>query len=509
MATPHVTGAAALYAALHPTASAAQIQQALLASAAPTTSLTSVTASGGRLDIGTLMGLLPSLPPVVEDIAGTTATTATLTTSAPQTSIIAVAGDQDWFKVELVRGYRYDFALDAAAGSGHDTYLRLMDGRGTELLVNDDAVGLNSRLSFTANTTETYFVSAQGYSSSVGSYALNMTADIGSLVLVGSNRNDVLVGGAGADQLSGLAGNDNLDGGLGADILIGGTGNDTYNVDNTEDQVIEDTAAGIDTVVAALSYVLTANVEKLTLSGSLAMNATGNDLQNTLTGNAANNILDGGTGADTMVGGSGNDTYYVDNTADLVAELSAAGTDTVLAAVSYVLLRHVENLTLLNSLTALYATGNAEHNTLTGNAENNTLTGFAGNDTLLGGNGNDSLYGGLGNDILNGGAGLDALVFNGKISSTNIDQIVNFSAVDDTIWLDKNIFKAFAASGRITDEAFNFGSGATQSDDRIIYNTQTGALLYDADGLGGAVAMQFAQLTGLTDSLSASDFYVI
>jgi subtilisin family serine protease len=509
MATPHVTGAAALYAALHPTASAAQIQQALLASAAPTTSLTSVTASGGRLDIGTLMGLLPSLPPVVEDIAGTTATTATLTTSAPQTSIIAVAGDQDWFKVELVRGYRYDFALDAAAGSEHDTYLRLMDGRGTELLVNDDAVGLNSRLSFTANTTETYFVSAQGYSSSVGSYALNMTADIGSLVLVGSNRNDVLVGGAGADQLSGLAGNDNLDGGLGADILIGGTGNDTYNVDNTEDQVIEDTAAGIDTVVAALSYVLTANVEKLTLSGSLAMNATGNDLQNTLTGNAANNILDGGTGADTMVGGSGNDTYYVDNTADLVAELSAAGTDTVLAAVSYVLLRHVENLTLLNSLTALYATGNAEHNTLTGNAENNTLTGFAGNDTLLGGNGNDSLYGGLGNDILNGGAGLDALVFNGKISSTNIDQIVNFSAVDDTIWLDKNIFKAFAASGRITDEAFNFGSGATQSDDRIIYNTQTGALLYDADGLGGAVAMQFAQLTGLTDSLSASDFYVI
>ena len=509
MATPHVTGAAALYAALHPTASAAQIQQALLASAAPTTSLTSVTASGGRLDIGTLMGLLPSPPPVVVDIADTTATTVTLTTNAPQTSIIAVAGDQDWFKVELVRGYRYDFALDAAAGSGLDTYLRLMDGRGTELLINDDAVGLNSRLSFTANTTETYFVSAQGYSSSVGSYTLNMTADIGSLVLVGSSRKDVLVGGAGADQLSGLAGNDTLDGGLGADILIGGTGNDTYNVDNTEDQVIEDTAAGIDTVVAASSYVLTANVEKLTLSGSLAINATGNDLQNTLTGNAANNILDGGTGADTMVGGSGNDTYYVDNTADLVAELSAAGTDTVLAAVSYVLLRHVENLTLLNSLTALYATGNAEHNTLTGNAENNTLTGFAGNDTLLGGNGNDLLYGGQGNDILNGGAGLDILVFNGKISSTNIDQIVNFSAVDDTIWLDKNIFKAFAASGRITDEAFNFGSGATQSDDRIIYNTQTGALLYDADGLGGAVAMQFAQLTGLTDSLSASDFYVI
>lgn len=508
MATPHVTGAAALYAALHPTASAAQIQQALLASAAPTTSLTSVTASGGRLDIGTLMGLLPSVPPVVVDISGTTATTVTLTSSAPQTSLIAVAGDQDWFKVELASGYRYDFALDAAAGSGLDTYLRLMDSRGTELLVNDDAVGLNSRLSFTASTTETYFVSAQGYSSSVGSYTLNMTADSVSLVLVGSSRNDALVGGAGADRLSGLAGNDNLDGRLGADILIGGTGNDTYYVDNTGDQVIEDTAAGIDTVVAALSYVLTANVEKLTLSGSLAMNATGNNLQNTLTGNAANNILDGGTGADVMAGGSGNDIYYVDHTSDRVTELSAAGTDTVLAAVSYVLSRHVENLTL-DSMAAIDATGNTEHNTLTGNAGNNTLKGLAGNDTLLGGNGDDLLYGGLGNDILNGGAGLDVLVFNEKLSSTNIDQIVNFSAVDDTIWLDKNDFRAFTASGRIAVEAFNIGSAATQSDDRIIYNKQTGALLYDADGLGGAAGMQFAQLTALMDSLSASDFYVI
>jgi subtilisin family serine protease len=514
MATPHVAGAAALYASLHPTASAAQIQQALLESAAPTSSLTSVTVTGGRLDIGTLMGLTPSLPPVppvppvVVDIAGTTATTATLAPSTPQTSLIAVAGDQDWFKVELVRGYRYDFALDATTGSGLDSYLRLMDGRGSELLVNDDAVGLNSRLSFTANTTETYFVSAQGYSSSVGSYALNMTAYSNSLVLVGSNRNDELVGGAGDDQLSGLAGNDKLNGGLGADIMLGGTGNDTYYVDNAGDRVTEDTAAGTDTVVADLSYVLTANVEKLTLSGSLAINATGNNLQNTLTGNAANNILDGGTGADTMAGGSGNDTYYVDHTSDLVTELSAAGTDTVLAAVSYVLSRHVEHLTL-NSLAAINATGNGEYNTLTGNAENNTLTGLAGNDTLLGGNGNDLLYGGLGNDILNGGSGLDVFVFNEKRSSTNIDQIVNFSGADDTIWLGKNYFTAFTVNGRITDEAFNFGSTATQRDDRIIYNTKTGALLYDADGLGGAVAMQFAQVTGLTASLSASDFFVI
>jgi subtilisin family serine protease len=511
MATPHVTGAAALYAALNPTASAAQIQQAMLASSAPTTALTTVTASGGRLDIGTLMGLLPiqpPLPPVVVDIAGTTDTTASLTTSTPQTSIIAVAGDQDWFKVELAIGYRYDFSLDAAAGSGLDTYLRLMDSRGTELLANDDAVGLNSRMSFTASTTDTYYVSAQGYASSIGSYALSMTAYSAALVLVGSRNNDVLVGGAGADQLSGLAGNDTLDGGLGADTMLGGTGNDTYYVDNTGDLVIEDAAAGTDTVFAALAYILTANVENLTLTGSLAINATGNSLKNTLTGNSANNILDGGTGADTMAGGTGNDTYYVDNTADRVIELSAAGTDTVVAAVSYVLAKDVENLTL-NGVAVITATGNSANNTLIGNAANNNLQGLAGNDTILGGNGNDTLYGGLGNDILDGGSGLDVFVFNEKLGITNIDQIVNFSVVDDTIWLGKSYFQAFTAAGWMTDGAFNLGSAATQSDDRIIYNTQTGALLYDADGLGGAAGTQFAQLAGLMGTLSASDFYVI
>jgi len=50
MATPHVTGAVALYASTHPGASAAQIKNAILASATPTVSLAGKTATGGRLD---------------------------------------------------------------------------------------------------------------------------------------------------------------------------------------------------------------------------------------------------------------------------------------------------------------------------------------------------------------------------------------------------------------------------------------------------------------------------
>jgi subtilisin family serine protease len=51
MATPHVTGAAALYASLNPTASAAQIKAAILNSTTPTASLSGKTVTGGRLNV--------------------------------------------------------------------------------------------------------------------------------------------------------------------------------------------------------------------------------------------------------------------------------------------------------------------------------------------------------------------------------------------------------------------------------------------------------------------------
>ena len=51
MATPHVTGAAALYASTHPGETAAQIKSAILGSAVPTASLSGKTVTGGRLDV--------------------------------------------------------------------------------------------------------------------------------------------------------------------------------------------------------------------------------------------------------------------------------------------------------------------------------------------------------------------------------------------------------------------------------------------------------------------------
>jgi Ca2+-binding RTX toxin-like protein len=133
--------------------------------------------------------------------------------------------------------------------------------------------------------------------------------------IAGNSGANTLSGGGGNDILNGRAGNDILSGGAGNDTMRGGAGNDVYIVDSASDTVDESAAGsrGTDTVQSSVSFSLVSSarvlgsLENLTLTGSVNLSGSGNDLANVLNGNAGSNVLSGAAGNDTMRGGAGND----------------------------------------------------------------------------------------------------------------------------------------------------------------------------------------------------------
>ncbi len=147
--------------------------------------------------------------------------------------------------------------------------------------------------------------------------------------------------------------------------------------------------------------------------------------------------------------------------------------------------------------------------TIFGGRRHDTLYGNEGHDKLDGGSGHDTLIGGKGNDILTGGTGRDKFVFDTAFSSVNVDTIQDFVTADDTIQLDNTIFTALTVEGVLAASAFTTGTAATDANHRIIFDSVTGALFYDADGLNGNAAVRFATIAGIQGTLSAADFEVI
>jgi Ca2+-binding RTX toxin-like protein len=103
---------------------------------------------------------------------------------------------------------------------------------------------------------------------------------------------------------------------LTSNVLRGGTGDDTYVVYAASDQVIENPGEGTDLVRSSASHALGANVENLTLTGTAAINGTGNGAANVIIGNSAANVLTGGGGADTLTGAAGADSFKFNDLSD-------------------------------------------------------------------------------------------------------------------------------------------------------------------------------------------------
>jgi Ca2+-binding RTX toxin-like protein len=362
---------------------------------------------------------------------------------------------------------------------------------------------------------------------------INGTAGNDTLILNGTAGPDDLFGFAGNDVMTGLAGSDILDGGTGNDSMTGGLGDDTYVVDSSLDTVVEAAAGGTDTVLASsASFTLGTAVENLTFTGAGNASGLGNDLDNVLTGNAGkddlrglggndsivglggidrlsgdagNDRLDGGIGADVMIGGAGNDVFIVDERGDKAVERDGEGTDTVEASATFTVRVGIENLTL-TGMAAINGTGNLADNNITGNAQNNILNGGGGNDTLAAG---------LGLDTLIGGRGADKFVFDSLPNTlSNVDVVQDFVALQgDKVQLSKADFAALGSLGALAQGAFLSSATAVSGqdlDDRVIYNSATGRLYYDADGLGGEAAVQIATFgTRARPALAFTDFEII
>jgi serralysin len=362
----------------------------------------------------------------------------------------------------------------------------------------------------TAGAGTVVFISIENVNGSA--FNDSITGNEAANFLFGFDGNDLLSGGDGNDRLEGGAGDDRLRGQFGADTLVGGDGNDDLNADQV----------GFGTGNAADS----------------------------LNGGAGNDTLDGGFGSNTLDGGLGDDTYRVWNTGDILSD--AGGIDSVITIhTNWTLGAGFENLSTTTddqgSSAASFLAGNELNNIVDGSEMNvGRIEGRGGNDTLYGsgldghteidgGDGNDvihgghsaTMWGGVGNDflessfrpdILDGGAGNDTLqggegedqyIFSVSPGLANADSIVGFESATDTVVLDGTAHANLGASGRFAagDARFAAGAGFTSgqdASDRVVYNTATGQLFYDADGSGAGASQLIATLQG-APTLGATD----
>lgn len=174
------------------------------------------------------------------------------------------------------------------------------------------------------------------------------------------------------------------------------------------------------------------------------------------------------------------------------------------------------NLAIAYNVTIENAIGGSGNDTITGNRVANRLRGGSGEDTLMGGRSNDTLVGGGSNDILLGGSGHDTLTggagadsFVLHTPSARIDTITDFTQLQgDLIVVSASQYGGELTTGFLSEDKFVIGSAAVDASERFIYNSTTGRLFFDADGIGTQRQVHLATLsTGL--SLSSSDIFVI
>ncbi len=392
----------------------------------------------------------------------------------------------------------------------------------------------------------------------------------GKTTLNGGSGDDYLLGGFGNDVIAGEAGNDYVNGDTGNNALTGEAGDDYISI-GTGTSIL-DGGAGADVLDLRLSSFTTAiqltidvtNPETNTLTNGTSFanfesfslyTGSGNDeiilsgrnlvpAQSYVKGDlinagAGDDILNPGVGVNESVdGGSGTDTLVLDYSVGddaaagylYVSTYSTSGDvwrdDSGSQSLDSVDFSNIENLIITGTSKndTFYANswlgkttlnggsgdddfyGGYGNDVIAGKVGNDYLDADTGSDRLTGNGGRDTLIGGAGRDTLTGGGGRDFFTFNASTEGTDI--ITDFAVTPDAIRILASVFGGGLVAGTLAADRFVLGTQAVDSDDRFIYNQNTGDLYFDIDGNGATAQVQLATLTNLT-TLSNTDIVLV
>ena len=402
----------------------------------------------------------------------------------------------------------------AFTGTGNSLVNSMTGGAGSDSLNGSTAAdtmlggGGNDNYTFDANGDTAIEGVNAGTDSVSATVTVTLADNVENLTLTGSSNlsgtgnsiDNILTGNSGVNTLTGGGGSDTLNGGTGGDGMYGGEGDDNYTVDNAADITGEDAGKGTDRVSSSVTRTLADHLEHLTLTGSSAINGTGNSLNNRIVGNSGANTLSGAAGEDVLIGAAGNDIFYGNTSSTVGTEIDTVSYEGTTAAVTF-------NL----GLTTAQATGgsgsdrvpNGSIENLIGGSAADTLTGTSGDNRIEGAAGNDKLNGLTGADVFIGNAGLDTIDC-GSETTNAVDTVVYLFSGDSAVGTNRDQILNFKTGDKIDLSAIDANSSAA-NDQAFTFNTTTAK----ANSIWFAVSGSDVIVRGDVNGNTTADFEIL